>query len=84
MWTKFRKFVLTYTALVYLSNLILYFIAEKRPDAYVSLSILTFYITYTIYRPLKRASLRIKLLHVVLLTLFLVIVAYRVYQVIAK
>lgn len=82
MWGRLHRLILTYTALVCLSNAVLYFMAEKRFDAYISINVLIFYITYAIYRPLRSSSLRVKLLHTALLTLFLAIVVYRVYQVI--
>lgn len=84
MWNRLRAFVLTYTALSCLLNAVLYLMAEKRPDAYISTNILAFYTTYALYRPLKRASPKVKLLHVAMLTLFLAIAVYRVYRVVVR
>lgn len=74
-------FTMVYTTLAVMLNTSLFLYGEQRVDAYIALNILCFYITYSIVRPARRIGSALKVLHIVLLSLFAAIVGYRVYEV---
>jgi hypothetical protein len=78
---KLELFLVVYTVLTVLMNIALLLVGESRVDAYVSVNILVYFISYTIVKPLHEAPLIIKLLNATLLLLFTTIVIYRVYEV---
>jgi hypothetical protein len=74
--------VLVYAFLVVLSIISLYGLSEKRVDVYVSLNILTYYVSYAIVRP-TYTSRYVKALNILLFIVFAIIVSYRVYEVLS-
>lgn len=74
--------VLVYPFLVVLSIISLYGLSEKRVDVYVSLNILTYYVSYAIVRP-TYTSRYVKALNILLFIVFAIIVSYRVYEVLS-
>jgi len=52
-------------------------------DAYVAVNVLMYYVSYAIIRPVPETTLTIKILNAVLLAVFSIIVAMRVYEVLA-
>lgn len=77
-------FLLAYATLVFILNASLFLLSETRVDAYISINILVFYVTYAVIRPIRNPGLAWKILQVVLLFLFIIIVGYRIYEVIFK
>ncbi len=75
--------VLVYAFLVVLSIISLYGLSEKRVDVYVSLNILTYYVSYAVVRP-TYTSRYVKALNILLFIVFAIIVSYRVYEVLSK
>ncbi|MEM0015084.1 MAG: hypothetical protein QXS42_05535 [Zestosphaera sp.] len=76
-----ERFVMLYTGLTSSFNVLLLLLRESRIDAYVALNILSFYISYSIMRPFPKTNTPVKLLHAMLLTVFMMIVGIRVYEV---
>jgi hypothetical protein len=74
--------VLVYAFLAVLSIISLYGLSEKRVDVYVSLNILTYYVSYAIVRP-TYTSRYVKALNILLFIVFAIIVSYRVYEVLS-
>jgi hypothetical protein len=75
------KFSILYTGLVALFNSTLLLLGERRVDAYVAVNVLSFYVSYSLARPPTRPGVATVVLHVLLLTVFAVVVALRVYEV---
>jgi hypothetical protein len=75
------RFALLYTGLVALFNSTLLLLGERRVDAYVAVNVLSFYVSYSLARPPTRPGVATVVLHVLLLTVFAVVVALRVYEV---
>jgi len=75
------RFTLLYTGLVALFNSTLLLLGERRVDAYVAVNVLSFYVSYSLARPPTRPGVATVVLHVLLLTVFAVVVALRVYEV---
>jgi len=65
-----------------LSTVALYLLKEQRVDVYVSLNILSYYVSYAVVRPSTLSSI-VRVLNAALFALFIAIVAYRVYEVLA-
>lgn len=60
----------------------IYLLKEQRVDAYVAVNVLIYFVTYAIIRPVVEPSIYTRLLNVVLFLLFIVITAYRIYEVV--
>jgi hypothetical protein len=75
------RFSILYTGLVALFNSTLLLLGERRVDAYVAVNVLSFYVSYSLARPPTRPGVATVVLHVLLLTVFAVVVALRVYEV---
>ena len=58
-------------------------LGEGRPDVYVSMTILSYFISYALASPDPRPEYVPRVVNIVLLAVFLVIVGYRVYEVLA-
>lgn len=84
MLKRVDVFLLTYTMLTLILNTSLFLLNETRIDAYISVNILVFYITHAVIRPLRNPGLSWKILQLILLCLFIVIVGYRIYEVLLK
>jgi hypothetical protein len=80
--SRVSLFILVYTLMNVLSTVALYLLKEQRVDVYVSLNILSYYVSYTVVRPSTLSSI-VRVLNVALFALFIAIVAYRVYEVLA-
>jgi hypothetical protein len=80
---KLSVLILVYTILVVVSAISLYLLGERRVDVYVSLNILSYYVSYAIMRP-SYTSRSIRLLNIVLFAVFTVIVSFRVYEVLTS
>jgi hypothetical protein len=65
-----------------LSTVALYLLKEQRVDVYVSLNILSYYVSYAVVKPSTLSSI-VRVLNAALFALFIAIVAYRVYEVLA-
>jgi hypothetical protein len=72
-----------YTSLVVLSVISLYVLGERRIDAYISLNILAYYTSHGIIRP-NYTSRAVKALNIALFAVFMIIVAFRVYEVLVS
>lgn len=81
---RYEVFLLIYTLLTYALNTSLFMLSESRVDAYISVNILVFYITYAVVKPIRNPGLPWKILQAALLCLFAIIVGYRVYEVLFK
>lgn len=82
MPNKIIRLLLTYFALTVIVNIVLVLLDEARPDSYVSVNILCFYVSYALFTPEKR-SRTILFIHIALLSVFVTIIAYRIYQILA-
>lgn len=82
MQNKIIRLLLTYSVLTVIANTGLVLLDEARPDSYVSVNILCFYVSYALFTPEKR-SRTITFIHATLLSVFTTIVAYRIYQILA-
>jgi len=79
---KIDLFALTLVVMIFISNFMLLYTGEARADVYLSLSILIYYILYSVIPPVEAGKHKeISLLNGGLFIIFLVIVSYRVYQV---
>jgi len=72
--------LLIFTVLVVIATLALIYVGELRPDAYLAITILTYFI-YTSVNYGFRFRVKLKIIDVVLLITFALIVTYRVYEV---
>lgn len=77
-----ETFTIVYVLMVALFNTALVLNGEDRVDAYAALNILSYYISYSLFMRGSRSTLGLKLVNALLLLVFLVIVAYRVWQVV--
>ncbi|MCY0867816.1 MAG: hypothetical protein OWQ48_01090 [Desulfurococcus sp.] len=76
-------FLLLYTGLVELGGLWLYLLGEKRATTYLAVNILVYLLLYSILKPIPSTLARGRLLTIILFTVFMAIVAYRVYEVLS-
>ncbi len=81
---NFSRFLMLYVGLTSSFNTALLLLSESRLDAYVSLNVLSFYVSYSITRPFTRLGAVVKLVHAALLTTFSVIVGLRIYEVLMR
>ncbi|MEM0020702.1 MAG: hypothetical protein QW039_01190 [Fervidicoccaceae archaeon] len=75
---------MTYVILTSILNASLFLLNETRVDAYVSVNILIFYITYAIVKPFRNPGLPGRILQIVLLLIFAIMISYRVLEVLSK
>lgn len=75
------RFAGLYSGLVALFNIVLALLGEQRVDAYVAVNVLSFYVSYSLTRPPTKPGIVMSALHLLLLSLFAVVVAVRVYEV---
>jgi hypothetical protein len=80
---ELELFTTLYTVLVILSTTSLCLLGEKRVDLYVSLNILAYYVSYALVRP-GVGGVVVRALNALLLAVFLIIVAFRVYEVLTS
>ena len=79
---KIDIFTIIFAFLNFLSIIFLIFLGESRPDAYISITILIYFISTPLINPFgERKSRYITVLDVSLFTIFLIIVGYRIYQI---
>ena len=83
MRSRLHQFIALYTTLSALSASALSLLNEQKPDAYIALNILAYYTSYAITRP-GVESWRVKAMNIALLVTFLIIISYRIYEVLAK
>jgi len=80
--SRFRTYVLTSLALMLSSTVILFSIGESRLDVYYSISTLIYLITVELLLPVKeRYRRRVYLVEAVLVSIFFIIVAFRVAEI---
>jgi len=72
--------LILFTALVVIATLALIYVGELRPDAYLAVTILIYFI-YTSVNYSFRFRVKLKVVDLLLITTFSLIVAYRVYEV---
>jgi hypothetical protein len=82
MRSRVGLFILVYALMTVLSTVSLYLLKEQRVDVYISLNILSYYISYAVIRPGPSTNI-VKVLNITLFALFIVVVAFRVYEVLA-
>ena len=75
-------FVLAFVASSAITFIVFILLGESRPDVYVSMTILLYYIFYSILDPVgERGGRPATLLNLTLFMIFSIIVAYRVYEI---
>ena len=75
-------FILAVTFATAFSMIILIGMGESRPDVYISITILIYYIFYSIINPMgERENRIVSYLNIILFIIFSVIVGYRVYEI---
>ena len=79
-----RAFTITYASLVALFNTILYILSEASIDVYISINIISYYLSYIIYLRGERASMPQKAINIIFILILVVIMVYRAYKVISK
>ncbi|MEM1623617.1 MAG: hypothetical protein QXU65_06660 [Sulfolobales archaeon] len=62
----------------------MYLLGEDRVDAYTSVNILVYFVSYAVTRPSVGKSKAVRYLNAFLLLLFALVVAWRVYEVLVK
>lgn len=67
-----------------LASASMYLLGESRVDAYASVNVLTYFVSYAVARPGLERSRAVRCLNALLLLVFAVVVAWRVYEVLAK
>jgi hypothetical protein len=72
--------LILFTVLVVIATLALIYVGELRPDAYLAVAILIYFI-YTSVNYGFRFRVKLKVVDLLLITIFSLIVAYRVYEV---
>jgi hypothetical protein len=72
--------LILFTVLVVIATLALIYVGELRPDAYLAIAILIYFI-YTSVNYGFRFRVKLKVVDLLLITTFSLIVAYRVYEV---
>ena len=72
--------LILFTVLVVIATLALIYVGELRPDAYLAVAILIYFI-YTSVNYSFRFRVKLKVVDLLLITTFSLIVAYRVYEV---
>ena len=72
--------LILFTVLVVIATLALNYVGELRPDAYLAVAILIYFI-YTSVNYGFRFRVKLKVVDLLLITTFSLIVAYRVYEV---
>jgi hypothetical protein len=72
--------LILFTVLVVIATLALIYVGELRPDAYLAVAILIYFI-YTSVNYGFRFRVKLKVVDLLLITTFSLIVAYRVYEV---
>ncbi|MEL9998275.1 MAG: hypothetical protein QXH99_07260 [Sulfolobales archaeon] len=72
--------LILFTVLVVIATLALIYVGELRPDAYLAIAILIYFI-YTSVNYSFRFRVKLKVVDLLLITTFSLIVAYRVYEV---
>ncbi|AFK50866.1 hypothetical protein TCELL_0441 [Thermogladius calderae 1633] len=82
--SELDRFVRLYIVLTLVLNGWVLFLGETRWDVYVVLNILSFYISYAMNRPSFENRRVVGVLHGILITLFIALVSYRVYEVLAS
>jgi len=73
--------LIVFTVLVVITTLTLIYVGELRPDAYLAITILIYFI-YTSINYSFRFRVKLKVIDVSLIIIFSLIVIYRVYEVI--
>jgi hypothetical protein len=71
--------LILFTVLVVIATLALIYVGELRPDAYLAVAILIYFI-YTSVNYGFRFRVKLKVVDLLLITTFSLIVAYRVYE----
>lgn len=72
--------LILFTVLAVIATLVLIYVGELRPDAYLAVAILIYFI-YTSVNYSFRFRVKLKVVDLLLITTFSLIVAYRVYEV---
>lgn len=75
-----EKELIIFTLLMFISISMLLYVGEARPDAYLGVAILVYFI-YTSVNYSFRSKVYLKPVDIILITVFAVIVAYRVYEI---
>lgn len=73
-----------YTSMAMLASASMYLLGEDRGDAYASVNVLTYFVSYAVVRPGSERSRAVRYFNISLLLVFAAIVAWRVYEVLAK
>jgi len=75
-------FTMVFTVSSAFTYIVLVLLGESRPDVYISMTILIYYVFFAIIDPLgERGGKAVTLLNLALFLIFSVIVAYRVYEI---
>ena len=75
-------FTLAFTVSCAFTYIVFILLGESRPDVYVSMTILLYYIFFSIIDPVgERGGRTVTILNALLFLIFSVIVAYRVYEI---
>ena len=75
-------FSLLFAVMAFVVNSSLISLGEVRPDVYLSMSILIYYVLYSVIAPPRVSGRRgIRYLNVSLFIVFMIVIGYRVYQV---
>lgn len=78
------KFLLRLALAVFIALLWLIIVGEKRLDAYIAVFILVYFIFLALYTPLpKEVEGKISLLSKILLMIFIIIVTFRILEILA-
>ncbi|MEM4567563.1 MAG: hypothetical protein QXM48_04480 [Sulfolobales archaeon] len=72
--------LILFTLLILISVFMLIYVGEVRPDAYLAVAILVYFI-YTSVNHSFRSKIYLKPVDIVLITVFAIIVAYKVYEI---
>jgi len=80
--SRVSLFILIYALMIVLSTAALYLLREQRVDVYISLNILSYYVSYAVVRPSISTNI-VRIINIILFILFIAIVAYRIYEVLA-
>ena len=82
MLNRHKLFILIYAFIVTVVETLIFMLGEQRIDAYVAVNILIYYVVYAVVRP--PSSTYSRFLNISLLSIFAVIVAYRIYEVLTS
>lgn len=80
---RLDAFVMLYSTLTAMFTATLSLLGEGRPDAYVALAILSYYVSLALTSPSARPRSLQAAVNASLLAVFALIVAYRVYEVLS-